>query len=59
MKANFPRIDFLENEGCEEVRLNQFSNYFNKNSSTLFLKIEKLDKFVTDAGGQFQNLGPW
>lgn len=27
-----------------------FSNYFNENSSTLFLKIAKLDKFVIDTG---------
>ena len=25
----------------------------------MFLKTEKLDKFVTDAGRQFQILGPW
>ena len=50
--------NIIRNKGCEEVRLNKFSNYFNINSSTLFLKVEKLDKFVTDAGRQFQILGP-
>ena len=49
----------MRNEGGEEVRLNQFSNYFNKIYSTLFLKIERLDKFVIDAGRQFQILSPW
>ena len=51
--------NIIRNKGCEEVRLNYFSNYFNKNSSTLFVKTEKFDKFVTDAGRQFQILGPW
>jgi len=34
-------------------------NYFNKNSSTLFLNIGKLDKLLIEAGRQFQTLGPW
>ena len=34
-------------------------NYFNKNSSTLFLKVGKLDKLGIEAGRQFQTLGPW
>ena len=51
--------NIIRNKGFEEVRLNWFSNYFNKDSSTLFLEIEKLDKFGTDAGRQFQVLGPW
>ena len=34
-------------------------NYFNENSSTLFLKVEKLDKLVIEAGRQIQTLGPW
>ena len=37
----------------------KFTKKNSKNSSTLFLTIEMLDKFLTDAGRQFQILGPW
>ena len=33
-------------------------NYFNKNSSILFLKVGKVDKLVIEARRQFQILGP-
>ena len=44
---------------AKECGRNLLRNYFNKSSSTLFLKVEKLDKLATEAGRQFQTLGPW
>ena len=44
---------------AKECGRNLLRNYFNKNSSTLFLNIGKLDKLVIEAGRQFQTLGPW
>ena len=47
-----------EIKAAKECGRNQLRNYFNKNSSTLFLKVGKLDKLVIEAGRQFQILGP-
>ena len=44
---------------AKESGRNELRNYFNKNSSTLLLKVGKLDKLVIEAGRQFQILGPW
>ena len=48
-----------EIRAAKECGRNDLRNYFNKNSSTLFLKVEKLGKLVIEAGRQFQTLGPW
>lgn len=50
--------NIVRKKDCEGVWLNFFSNYFNKNSNTLFLKKEKLNEFVINARRQFQILGP-
>lgn len=52
--------NMIRNKRCTSVWLGYFSNYFNENSSTLFLKTAKLDKFVIDTGQQyFQTFGSW
>ena len=48
-----------EIKAAKECGRNKLRKNFNKNSSTLFLKVEKLDKFVIEAGRQFQTQGPW
>ena len=47
-----------EIKATKECGRNKLGNYFNKNPSILFLKVEKLDKLVIEAGRQFQTLGP-
>ena len=48
-----------EIRAAKECGRKQLRNYFNKNSSTFFLKVGKRDKLVIEAGRQFQILGPW
>ena len=48
-----------EIRAAKECGRNKLRNYFNKNFSTLFLKVRKHDKLVIEAGRQFQILGPW
>ena len=48
-----------EIRAAKECGRNLLGNYFNKNSSTLFLKVGKRDKLVIETGRQFQILGPW
>ena len=40
-------------------RNSELRTYLNRNSSTLFLKVGKLDNLEIEAGRQFQILGPW
>ena len=43
---------------CAAETNSETTLYFNRNSSTLFLEVEKLGKLVVEAGRQFQTLGP-
>ena len=41
------------------MRLGQFSGYLSKNSCIFVLKLRRFDERVTEAGREFQILGPW
>ena len=41
------------------MRLGQFSGYLSKNYCIFVLKLRRFDERVTEAGREFQILGPW
>ena len=53
------RKQYIHIDSGTSVRLYQFSNYFTKNSSSIFLKLGKLDREVIVTGREFQIFGPW